>query len=302
MHNNTLSCDQKGLYIHGRHICYTSVINIENNTFTYNEQIGLDIDLYVEKTPEVTVSGNHFYGGTAFAMSLRAHQPVHLKITRNTFDKGMQGIYLLLKSFNGTNDALNIENNAFQNFESWRKDRNVIRMLTSLYTPTSLINDNSFINNTLHSVIYIEGTASVSVLDNIFDNPGSTYDLEIFTARQGGDTMYAKRNWWGSDVRFEIGRRIYDHNDDDALVAVDFEPFRTTPDGDSFSSFARSLVRGDGVIGGEITENTLLRAGESPFTAVESIVVPRGLQLIIEAGTVIDFQNDHHKIFVQGTL
>lgn len=303
INNSTLIGDNysiRGLILRGRYVWSTSTIAIENNTFTIPYSVyGMDIELHGShtKAPRITLLGNHFNGGSQHAATIKVYQPDFILIEGNTFYGGAEGLYLYLYG-SGLNDGVKLLSNLFTNLQS---NKNIIHILGYNHASTVLVQHNSFINNSVSSVIYIERTSSVAVLDNEFENPGSTYDLRTSPTQKEGEIVYARRNWWGSSQFGDIGQRIHDQNDDPALVLVDFEPYRTTQDGDSFSTEVRSFFRVGGEIAGAISENTVLRQKDSPYTAVENIHVPLGLSLIIEAGTTIHFQ-DHKGITVQGRL
>ena len=172
----------------------------------------------------------------------------------------------------------------------------MIQLQFSSYKATSDIRDNIFQNNTGEdaAMIYVDNsnaisTESVSVVDNVFDNPSAAYDLKVNIPYSEGHTMYAVRNWWGGQSTSHVQHRIFDHSSDSSKAKVEYDPYRLTRETNTPSP-ASGFFRDGGAIGGIVgDEDFILKKRDTSYVVEEDIVVPRGVTLTIEAGVVLLF-------------
>ncbi|KAI0216742.1 hypothetical protein LSAT2_031293 [Lamellibrachia satsuma] len=225
------------------------------------------------------------------AVSITQNSPQTVMIRNNTFQQSVRALSLNLR-YSAPNDALTIVNNRFVDHTGGP----VVQLQFSSYKATSDIRDNIFQNNTGDGAVMVyiinndaTSTESVSVVDNVFDNPSSAYDLKVNIPYSEGHTMYAVRNWWGGQSTSHVQNRIFDHSFDSTKAKVEYEPYRLTREMNSLSQAANGFVRDNGTIGGIVEEDTVLEKRDTLYVVEEDIVVPRGVTLTIEAGVVLLF-------------
>ena len=286
--NFIVSDRTKGLYIDSDSHSRRDFVRVVGNTFTSSDRQCL----YIINARQMWLEENTFSSIADTAVSITQNSPQTVMIRSNTFQQSVRALYLNLR-YSAPNDALTIVNNRFVDHTGGP----VVQLQFSSYKATSDIRDNIFQNNTGNGAVMVyvsnsdaTSTESVSVIDNIFDNPSAAYDLKVNIPYSEGHTMYAVRNWWGGQSTSHVQNRIFDHSSDSSKAKVEYEPYRLTRETNSLSQTSSGFVRDNGTIGGIVKEETVLEKRDTKYIVEEDIVVPRGVTLTIEAGVVLVFR------------
>ena len=285
--NFIFSDSTQGLYIDSNRHAQIDFVRLTGNTFKSSKRQCL----YIENTRRTWLEKNTFSSIADTAVFITQKSPQTVMIGSNTFQQSVRALYLNLR-YAAPNDALTIVNNRFVDHTGGP----VVQLHFSSYKATSDIRNNIFQNNTGDgaAMIYVVNnnaisTESVSVVDNVFDNPSAAYDLIVNIPYSEGHTMYAVRNWWGGQSTSHVQNRIFDHAFDSTKAKVVYDPYRLTRETNTPSQ-ASGFFRDGGAIGGIMgAEDMILKKRDTSYIVEEDIVVPGGVTLTIEAGVVLLF-------------
>ena len=167
--------------------------------------------------------------------------------------------------------------------------------------------ENTFSNNGVSNVVIINDVMfrNVSFVQNTFNNPSSTYEVNIQTWWNEDYSISASMNWWGSANKTWVVSRIYDFYMDASKAVVDVSSVYA----DSGMTVLDDTIAWrqwevtDGYIGGRLVRNETLIFDDSTNATIlqilKSIHIPEQLSLEIHNAEL--HLLDSAGIFVQGT-
>jgi len=156
------------------------------------------------------------------------------------------------------------------------------------------ISGNTFVNNTVQNVIalYDQSNGHSKIVENIFENPESTYDLLISSPWKSGYVIEASRNWWGSTDQSYVLSRISDFYLNYKTAEVNLSVIYSNVDLslEMSTSKWRSWSSVNQTLGGRLDQNVTLNDTESTtYNISTSIYVPKDIQLVVTGQMILQF-------------
>jgi hypothetical protein len=151
-------------------------------------------------------------------------------------------------------------------------------------------------NELLHNAVANTLTttcAGLNVTRNRFVNPLATYEYRVSVSYSPSLVMYAAYNYWNVSSYADVSARVYDHSIDDSRAVVQLVPWcedYNLSSVDDGSSFVKGETADAIQIGGILSSSITLTKQLKSYQVVESIFVPAGIQLKIDAGVTLKFQ------------
>ena len=152
-----------------------------------------------------------------------------------------------------------------------------------------------FRNNTLKNNVVYNGTrayktlpncvlevtrnVNVEVYHNVFDNPGSSYDVgngvEVTSSL---DRINATLNYWGTANELIIQNRIFDFDDSSFLATIDYIPLLLSANlsdvaGSSHPRNYPLFVTPSGEVGGQLNNSVTLAVAGSPYLITRDVTI-----------------------------
>ena len=129
----------------------------------------------------------------------------------------------------------------------------------------------------------------ISVNENLFENPLLSFEFMLKPFFWTINEIDAKYNWWGSKDTNEIILRIFDFRWRNYLGVLNISPFLASGNlSDVRVGETRFNFRNDSVLGGGVTDYTILKRENSPYTVNRDVIIYPGATLTIEKGTQIN--------------
>lgn len=208
-----LRCNYSGDYLR-----IAPPFNLVNNTFEYNSDLVVDIDLMY--CTNANISANQF--------------------VRNNLDR-RTGVFRLemepVEDYGKENFRVIFSGNTFdQNtgeFTAYLLAMNIDEFV-------GYVTENRFINNENRRSVLILGSPLFSVNNNIFNNKRSTYYIEA--EYNDNRVLNATRNYWGTNNDQEILSTIFDGTKIGTRGTVNFRPFLTSANGTSTGTTANCVA------------------------------------------------------------
>jgi len=156
------------------------------------------------------------------------------------------------------------------------------------------ISGNKFVNNTVQNVITLSDQSNCypKIVENIFENPKSTYVLLISSPWKLGYVIEASRNWWGSTDRIYVVSRISDFYLNYKIAEVNLSVIYLNVDlsVEMSTSTWRSWSSVNQTLGGRLYQNVTLNDTESTIYNIStSIFVPKNIQLVVTGQMTLQF-------------
>ena len=217
-----------------------NLIKLTNNYFFNNKGMTLDILApYYEawhaydynQTREVDVGYNTFENCSD--IRLQTYDLTNLYFHDNTVINGMKETKnnkcILDVNTRGNRELPGRTTDISTNIFEGNHGDCVLSLMAFDYKFNGRVFYNQFVNNRVEETVVTIDTYHFRLSENIFDNPGSQYDLcmtkDNYTPRHG--TVDATHNWWGS-ANFDFANlRVFDYNDDKSLMLVNITPILT---------------------------------------------------------------------------
>ena len=276
---------------------YVGSFNVRNNVFSQNGGgFYYHQDFYLADESAI-FSGNRFeendVGSISNVVELSANDKGRVIIEGNTFVRNKGKSVVLLSPETYFNSGVQVRNIAL--FRNNTLKNNVV------YNGT--IASKTFPN----CVLEVTRSVNVEVYHNVFDNPGSSYDVgngvEVTSSLE---RMNFTLNYWSTDNELIIQNRIFDFDDSSFLATIDYFPFLLSADPSDVagSSHPRNyplFVTPSGEVGGQLNDSVTLTAAGSPYLITRDVtILPTG-SLSIEAGVVIEVKANTG-ILVEGSM
>ncbi|KAL3847722.1 hypothetical protein ACJMK2_018618 [Sinanodonta woodiana] len=236
MENCTIDNNTVGVSVSTDNVYSVNTINLFKNNFINNKGLTLDINApsyqywyvyYNGLKRQIDIGNNYFENNgdimlkTWNLMNLTFHDNIVKKGNKTSYSNQCMLHALASGSNNISNRQFDISTNVFEENDG----ECVIYLDTSDYVVNGTFFYNKLLSNkNMDSVVKIN-TLHFNLSQNIFDNPGSTFDL--YVTRQGSDSITAGHNWWGSANPTFISRRIFDFKRDITLLNVNITPILT---------------------------------------------------------------------------
>ena len=276
---------------------YVGLFSVRNNVFSQNGGgFYYDQDFYLADESAI-FSGNRFeendVGSISNVVELSANHKGRVIIEGNTFVRNKGKSIVLLSPETYFNSGVQVRNIAF--FRNNTLKNNVV------YNET--IASKTFPN----CVLEVTRSVNVEVYHNVFDNPGSSYDVgngvEVTSSL---DRINFTLNYWGTDNELIIQNRIFDFDDSSFLATLEYFPFLLSADPSDVAGLSHPrqyplFVTPSGEVGGRLNDSVTLTAASSPYLITRDVtILPTG-SLSIEAGVVIEVKANTG-ILVEGSM
>jgi hypothetical protein len=192
-------------------------------------------------------------------------------------------------------DPLFISHNAFVS----NKGSSVVNVICHIdgwpgqqYTLFMLMTNNELVDNDVFSTL-TTSCVELNVTRNRFMNSKAAYEYKVSASYSPGVVMYAALNFWNLSGYEDVLERVYDHFIDNSVAAVQMVPFYEDYNFSSVidgTSFYKDETANAIQIGGKLSIDVTLTKQSKPYEVIESIVVPAGLKLQVEAGVNLKFR------------
>ncbi|KAL3847724.1 hypothetical protein ACJMK2_018620 [Sinanodonta woodiana] len=236
MENCTIDNNTVGVFISAANYYSVNTINLFNNKFLNNKGVTLDVNApsyqywYVYDngfTRQIDIGNNYFENNgdimlqTWNLMNLTFHDNI-VKQGNKTSSSNQCMLHALASgSSNITSRQFDISTNVFEG----NKAECVIYLDTGDYEVNGTFFYNKLLSNKNKDSVVKINTMHFKLSQNIFDNPGSTFDL--YVTKQGSNSITAGQNWWGSANPTFVSSRIFDYKRDITLLNVNVTPILT---------------------------------------------------------------------------
>ena len=279
---------------------FVSFVSVRNNVFTQNKGYSYFYQQFTGAGQTSIFAGNRFEDNDVGSSStnvveLRTESSAHDKgrviVERNVFLRNKGPSIFLLSPSTKFSDGAQVQNVAF--FKNNTLKNNVVYNGTTAYVP--------------NCALRVTGSVNMEVYHNVFDNPGSLY--EVGSGVEGTsslDKINFTRNYWGTVNELTILDRIFDFDDSNFFVTIQYFPFLLSANLSDVAALSHPrsyplFVSPSGEIGGQLNDSLTLTAAASPYLITRGVtILPTGT-LTIEAGVVIQVQINMG-ILVEGSM
>lgn len=248
----------------------------------------------------LSITHNVFTDSQNNALQLLTHVGPVIEVFHNSFVNCSSDIVLSITLYYSgvisTSDLLSISGNTFIT----NRGSNVVNINcqsncwdgSSKYTSSIQMMDNEFLRNAVANTLTTT-CAGLNVTRNRFANPLADYEYRVSVSYSPSLVMYAAFNYWNVSSYADVSARVYDHSIDDGDAEVQLVPWYTDYDlssVDDGSSFVKGETADAIQIGGTLSSSITLTKQLKNYQVVESIFVPAGIQMKIEAGVTLLFE------------
>ena len=276
---------------------YVGSFSVRSNVFSQNGGgLYYHQDFYVADESAI-FSGNTFeendVGSDSIVFELSANDRGRVIIEGNTFVRNKGKSIVLLSPETYFNSGVQVQNVAFFRNNTFKNNVVYNRTLSSKTSP--------------NCVLEVTRSVNVEVYHNIFDNPGSSYDVgNGVEAMSSLDKINFTLNYWGTDNELIIRNRIFDFDDFSFFATIEYFPFLLSADPSDVAGLSHPrqyplFVTPSGEVGGQLNDSVTLTAAGSPYLITRDVtILPTG-SLSIEAGVVIEVKANTG-ILVEGSM
>nr|XP_032837233.1 uncharacterized protein LOC116958620 [Petromyzon marinus] len=283
------------VYITGSYDVDSSV-TIKNNTFTRVAQ-STHAALLITGVSANCLQQNRFIDINSPALHLQTdYTRSSAQISENTFERVMSNSHVITIVQSGNILSLNFSANTLVNCSG----ETAIDLTPQTSIGSYRIQRNVLTGGTFTRTLLVRYVLNMTVSENIFQNPGSAYEVSV-GPRTPGQLVELSNNYWDSSDPYMVQRRILDFHQDSSLEVTTYSPFYM----DSSLS-ALSNVTGDFwtdpslPFGGVLDADYILE----PCDGVQvnrSILVRSGNTLTIPPGCELQF-SANHGLVIEGFL
>ncbi|XP_065830968.1 uncharacterized protein [Oscarella lobularis] len=277
-----------------------SLVSVKNNVFIQNGGRFYYNQNFYQVAQSAIFSGNRFeendVGSDSNVVELstsNANDKGRIIVEGNTFvrNKGKSIVWLSPVAY--FNSGVQVQNIVF--FRNNTLKNNVVYNGTISYKTLP------------NCVLEVARSVNVEVYHNVFDNPGSSYDVgNAVEGTSSFDRINATLNYWGTDNELIIQNRIFDFDDSSFLATIEYFPFLLSADPSDVAGLSHPrqyplFVTPSGEVGGQLNDSVTLTAAGSPYLITRDVtILPTG-SLYIEAGVVIEVKASTG-ILVEGSM
>ena len=228
-----------------------------------------------------------YYGAGSISLS-------HNEFFNNIAEKLVDvtgNVHLVGVIYKNTVEGNEIDNNLFDLFTENTNNQNSLN-----FTGNSLINNAVGQRRPLPfniigkvAAVICPSGIRISVNENLFENPLLSFEFMLTPFFWTTNEIDAKYNWWGSKDTSEIILRIFDFRWRNYLAALNIAPFLASGNlSDVHVGETRFNFRNGSVLGGRVTDYTILKRENSPYTVMRDVIIYPSATLTIEKGTQIN--------------
>ena len=233
------------------------------------------------------ITFNCYYGASSISLSLNEFfNNIAEKLVDVTGNVPLVGVI-----YKNTVEGNEIDNSLFDLFTENTNNQNSLN-----FTGNSLINNAVSQRRPLPfniigkvAAVICPSGLRISVNENLFENPLLSFEFMLTPFLWTINEIDAKYNWWGSKDTNEIILRIFDFRWRNYLGVLDISPFLASGNlSDVRVGETRFNFRNDSVLGGGVTDYTILKRENSPYTVIRDVIIYPSGTLTIEKGTQIN--------------
>ena len=279
------------------------LVSVRSNVFTKNKGRFYFYQQFNRPDERAIFSGNRFEdndvgsGSRVVELNTYAFRYSHgvVIVEKNTFVRNKGQIIVLLSPsayYNHYDDGMEIQNVVlFRN--NTIKDNVVYGKETYETAP--------------NCVLQVTRSVYMEVYHNVFSNPGSSYEVgSTIEGTSSLDKINFTLNYWGTADELLIQKRLFDFDDSNFLITINYFPFLLSADLSDVAASSHPrryppFINSSGDVGGQLNDSATLTLAGSPYLISKDVTVLPPGTLTIEAGVVIRVKANTG-ILIEGSL